>query len=444
MKLFAKTEISWNEPLLFVLRLRRRKPWIVRGLIALGIAAILFAAMYFSRRPAFHLGSALGVSVMAGLVLVLLPDLAFFQREITIKSDGILCYGSVGPVTTSAEFPFTQVQSVDLVRPEDWGRPRPAMLLHRLGIRMPGADGRPYGAMLVYSTDDSFLIAVPHKVDLATVANVLHRLGVSVQLADWSPSESDTRIQVRDEVVLSPQAAKHAAPARIWPVTEQDGRLSPTTATVVSFIIALAPLAVSLLGALAAAVYVIVNWNAVGTLNKVLIGGGALAAPVISLVYLILVGQFLASRYLIRVGQNRLRVRPNSLFNADAYGLIPVEVYDRTAWTSLFSKSVDFGFLQLDPRDRMLRFEGDKQRWNLPAAALTTCRIEEAHVGSEGNQQAEKRYYVVISVEHDGQPWEAGMIRTRTRFGNDGRDQRYALARELLGELEQVVGSGRA
>ena len=103
------------------------------------------------------------------------------------------------------------------------------------------------------------------------------------------------------------------------------------------------------------------------------------------------------------------------------------------------AKSVDFGFLRTDHGRRTLVFEGDKNRWEIPVASLTTCRIEEAAVGKEGDEKAEKRYYVVISLDRDGETWEAGMMYTRTAFGNDSTEKRYARAQELLGQIAELV-----
>ncbi|MFG0332719.1 MAG: hypothetical protein ACF8TS_05080 [Maioricimonas sp. JB049] len=87
----------------------------------------------------------------------------------------------------------------------------------------------------------------------------------------------------------------------------------------------------------------------------------------------------------------------------------------------------------------LIQFEGNKNRWHLPAAALTTCRIEEAHVGSEGNAEAEKRYYVVISTNREGEAWEAGMQPTRTHVGNDTKEDRYDRAKRLFEEISSMI-----
>jgi hypothetical protein len=295
-------------------------------------------------------------------------------------------------------------------------------------------------AMLITTADDAFVLGVPHKVSLDTVANVLHRLGVEVALAGWEPSEADTRVQVKDEIQLPEGATRRAGKARIWPVDENEARLTPPMATVVSFIIALSPLALSFLGLIAAGIYLFLKWGTLDVASRWLIGGGAFAALVASFVYLIVAGQFLAARYTVAVGKGIMKSRPGATLGGGEEELIPVEIFDRTAWTSVMARSIDFGFLQIDGRLGSLRYEGDKNRWDIPLSALTACRIEEAHVGSEANENAEKRYYVVIACERDGETWEAGMIHTRTEIGNDGKDQRYARAQGLFGRISSVVG----
>jgi hypothetical protein len=418
MKLFSSTQMSWHEPYFFVVRLREPWGWARRGILALFIAGLMFAAVYFIRNPQMGTAKAIAVSLAAGLVLVALMDVGNIQRQITIRDDGIVYHSEVGTMWTGF-FAFKDIRNVRLMRPEDWNKS--------------------VAAMLITTADDAFVLGVPHKVTLATVANVLHRLGVEVALAGWEPSESDTRVQVKDEIQLPAGATRRAGKARIWPVDENEARLTPTLATVVAFIIALSPLALSLLGLIGAGIYLFLKWGTLDVASRWLIGGGTFAALVVSFVYLVVAGQFLAARYTVAVGKSVLRSRPGATLTGSDEELIPVEIFDRTAWTSMMARSIDFGFLQIDGRLGSLRFEGDKNRWDIPVSALTACRIEEAHVGSEGNENAEKRYYVVIASERDGEAWEAGMIHTRTAVGNDGKDQRYARAQGLLSRISSVV-----
>jgi hypothetical protein len=420
MKLFSSTQMSWHEPYFFVVRLRERWGWIRRGILALIVSGVMFVVASFARNPPLETGKAIAVSLAAGLVLVALMDVGNIQREVTIKEDGILYNSAVGTMWTGF-FALKDIRNVRLMRPEDWNKS--------------------VAAMLITTADDAFVLGVPHKVSLATIANILHRLGVQVALEGWEPSESDTRVQVKDEILLPEGATRRVGKARIWAVDENESRLTPPMATVVAFVIALSPLALSLLGSVAAGIYLFLKWGMLEVSSRWLIGGGAFAALVASFVYLIVAGQFLAARYTVAVGKAVLRSRPGATLGGSDEELIPVEIFDRTAWTSVMARSIDFGFLQLDGRLGSLRFEGDKNRWDIPVSALTACRIEEAHVGSEGNQNAEKRYYVVIACERDGEAWEAGMIHTRTQVGNDGKDQRYARAQGLFGRISSAVGS---
>lgn len=417
-----KTEMSWSEPYFFLMRIRTAKAWMVRGLIAFGIMIVIFAAMQLDQQRFQRLGilGALGIGALAGVTLMAYADMGNVQREVTIRDDCIIYNSAINMgIYWHGSFEFKDILQVALMRPEDWNMP--------------------HGAMLVHTSDDVFLLAVPQKVSLETIANVLHRLGVTTQLKGWTPPEHDTRVQVTEEVVIKPPATKFAGVARIWDVAPEDGPLVPTAATAWSFVVGLAPVAIALLGAIAAGIYVVVMWKSLSIVEKSAIGGGALVAVIAGFAHLILIGQFHANRIVIAAARKALRTRGNSLFSVGDDSLVPVEVFDRTAWTTTILKELDFGFLQVDRARGALRFEGKHQRWEIPVTALSTCRIEEVRVGSEANENPEKRYYVVIASTRDGEPWEAGMTPTRTDFGSDGSMQRHERAQRLLNEIGAAV-----
>lgn len=174
-------------------------------------------------------------------------------------------------------------------------------------------------------------------------------------------------------------------------------------------------------------------------LDKCLYGGGAVVGIIAAFFYLILVGQFIAASYGIAAARGRLQTRPNATFAGTEDDLVCVEIFDRESWTAVVSKSTDYGFLQLDRGQSRLRFEGNKFRWTLPIEALTACRIEESIVGSEADTNAEKRYYVVIAADNNGEPWEAGMVYTRTEMGNDTAESRYKRAQLLFSQLADAI-----
>ena len=98
MALFSPSQITWDEPYFFVLRLRTRKAWAWRGLIALAFAALFFIVIkFFDQRPR-DLWQTLGVSALAGVVLTLLPDAVYFQRNISIDESTVSKDARIWPV----------------------------------------------------------------------------------------------------------------------------------------------------------------------------------------------------------------------------------------------------------------------------------------------------------------------------------------------------------
>ena len=81
MKLFSSTQMSWNEPYFFVVRLRERWGWTRRGVLALVIAAVMFLAICFTRNPRFGIGNAIALSLIVGVVLVALLDVGNIDRK---------------------------------------------------------------------------------------------------------------------------------------------------------------------------------------------------------------------------------------------------------------------------------------------------------------------------------------------------------------------------
>jgi hypothetical protein len=416
MKLLSSTQISWNEPWCFVIRIREGWGWRRRLLLALAISAVMFLVVYFFQAGQRGLPAMIAISLLAGFVLVALLDVGNLQREVTVKDDCILVNSAVSNWWFET-FKLDAVQSVQLIRPGEW-------------------DKR-YGGMVIQTAGDGFLVAVPNKVSLKTLADVLHRLKVAVTLSDWEPSPTDTRIGVRDEIELDPQAARGEIEVR--PVEEAEGPLLAPGHVAVQLVIALGPLLLALIGAIVVGVVLVRNWANLSVLERSLYGGGAFVALVVAFLYLVAIGQFVAAAYGIRVGRSRLRTRPNAMFDGTDDDLLGVEIFDRENWTKTVSKSLDYGFLRIDRPQSRLLFEGNKSRWTLPLSALTACRIEESIVGSEGNQNPEKRYYVVIGAAGDGKAWEAGMISTRTELGNDTAESRYKRAQLLFAQLADVV-----
>jgi hypothetical protein len=416
MKLFSSTQISWCEPWFFLFRIREASNWRIRIFIAIGLAVAMFIASHFFSARQLGLPREIGVSLAFGLLITAIPDIRNCQREVTVKEDSIIVNGAFGRGRFET-FNFNAIKGVQLMRPAEWGKA--------------------YGGMAIVLADGNYLAAVPPKVSLDTLANVLHRLGVAVSLSDWEPSAGDTRIGIRNQVELDPMKARGEIGIR--PVGAQEGPLLSPANDAVQVVIALGPLLLALIGAIVVVVILCRNWSDMSILARSLYGGGALLAIVAAFLYMVLIGQFAAVGYGVRSARNCMPTRPNSLFRGTEDDLVAVQIYDRKSWTATIAKSSDYGFLRIDRRQGLLLFEGNKFRWTLPTSALTACRIEESIVGSEGNPNAQKRYFVVLQAAKNGEIWEAGMIYTRTEMGNDTAESRYKRAQLLFTQLAEVV-----
>jgi hypothetical protein len=416
MKLFSLPQISWSEPWFFVIRVREAWEWRRRLLLAIGISLVMFLAMYFFGAGRQGFPGIIGISLACGFVFLALVDAGNIQRDVTVHEDCIIVGSTSGRVRFTT-FKLDAINGVRLMRPEEWGMP--------------------YGGMVIASADYDFLVAVPNKVSLTTLANILHRLGVTVSLSGWEPSASDTRIGVRDQIEIDPAAVRGEIDIR--PVGEHEAPLMSPGQTAIQAVIEIGPLAAALIGAIVVGVVLYRNWGAMAWQAKCLYGGGALVAIVAAFLYAVKIGRFIGARYAIQCARNRLPTRPGAMFSGSEDDLVAVELFDRQSWTAILAKSSDYGFLRIDrPRARLL-FEGNKFRWTLPFSAITTCRIEESIVGSEGNPNPEKRYYVVIAAAKSGGAWEAGMIYTRTELGNDTPESRYNRAQLLFTQLAEIV-----
>src|SRR4051812_48227239 len=105
MKFFrtAKTLLTWQEPILFAARTRDRRGWMLRGLLASLIFAVMVFGMYADRNwggrgPARKFSVAGGVllSALIGLFLTSLLDAPDLNRQVTISDDSISSFGNAG------------------------------------------------------------------------------------------------------------------------------------------------------------------------------------------------------------------------------------------------------------------------------------------------------------------------------------------------------------
>jgi len=201
MKTSATPRLSWAEPTLFAARVRDRRGWTYRGLLALIIFAGMMAAFAAQkpgrgRAPGFSTPGAVALSLAIGVLFTAMLDAPDLDREVTISDDNINAFGNAGMHFRMTTISLKAVRLVRLHRPEEIGQP--------------------FGAMEVLTTRAAGWFGVPASLRLKRVAAVLHGLGISVLLADWQPAPPGE---------AEPAVAGAGTPAATGPVPTASARV---------------------------------------------------------------------------------------------------------------------------------------------------------------------------------------------------------------------------
>jgi len=110
------------------------------------------------------------------------------------------------------------------------------------------------------------------------------------------------------------------------------------------------------------------------------------------------------NRWLRYVARREIRRRADSLVDPDATDLRFVEIVPKSNWDvrGLPENATDVGFLAFDFQARILLFEGDRERYRIPAGALIDFRQDSysrsVTLDKYGAKQQIGFYFVVVRV----------------------------------------------
>jgi hypothetical protein len=114
------------------------------------------------------------------------------------------------------------------------------------------------------------------------------------------------------------------------------------------------------------------------------------------------------SRCYLRWLRERIDRRPDAVVQADDPEAFYVQIIPRENWTiSMGENASDMGLLRIDPARGELRYEGDLERWVVPAESIVSFRL---HSFTPPNAlPAMSEFWVVdllVELEDDRDPWE--------------------------------------
>jgi hypothetical protein len=146
---------------------------------------------------------------------------------------------------------------------------------------------------------------------------------------------------------------------------------------------------------------------------------------------------FGGNRHLRKAFKAELGRRTGLLVTPDDPDALFVEIVPKLNWgKTMLDNASDIGLLLVDRARRELRFEGDKERWVIPAETITSCEVEK-FVHGQGTAKTRIFYVVLRATRREGF-WEAP-IRERRPHGIISAS-RKKLARRLAGAIGEIRG----
>jgi hypothetical protein len=152
---------------------------------------------------------------------------------------------------------------------------------------------------------------------------------------------------------------------------------------------------------------------------------------------------FLPSRYLHRLAKRELELRPDRWVHANNPDAVFIQVVPRENWGRLMlENATDVGFLRIDPNRREIVFEGDRQRYRIPAGSIVSCQIESFSPPGDA-QQRTLFYLTVIRANTKGGLWETQVAHRHIGAGRSNNKTRLAGAEELKRQIDKMMAGGR-
>jgi hypothetical protein len=109
-----------------------------------------------------------------------------------------------------------------------------------------------------------------------------------------------------------------------------------------------------------------------------------------------------SSRFVQHKIQSEFLRRPDPVVDPNHPDAIMVEVVPRRNWGQvLLTNAEDQGFLFVDTKGRQLLFEGDQQRYRIPAEAILSCEVEAMNKDAAQDERSVPVAAVVVSFRDD-------------------------------------------
>jgi hypothetical protein len=169
----------------------------------------------------------------------------------------------------------------------------------------------------------------------------------------------------------------------------------------------------------------------------VLFIAAATVVGISGILFTIWFADYLPSRCLYRVLCRELELRPGKLVHVNDAGVEVIQVVPRSHWSQvMLEDAADVGLLMIDRQRQMILFEGDHERWVIPAASIQSCEVVD-YVPGQGQTTANglRFYLAALQVNVGGKLWEACITRRQISFQRRTTKVRQRDAQELRAKI---------
>ena len=223
---------------------------------------------------------------------------------------------------------------------------------------------------------------------------------------------------------------------------EQSGRILSWRTIVIGNLLSLLPMILLAAGVIRTLI-AIDNWRGlpngqnVGNpnvlFNGILLVSGCVSAAIGFYWFLRNVNRF-SGKYVRWVADNELHSRADRIVSPDDLDAVFVEIVPRRNWRRLMLETAtDIGYLLVDKSQKRVLFEGDCERYMIPAGAISSCQTESARIGD-----MEMWFTVIRAVHGSGVEWEVPVV-FRGDMGILGKVTRAERARTIKSQIDVIT-----
>jgi hypothetical protein len=148
------------------------------------------------------------------------------------------------------------------------------------------------------------------------------------------------------------------------------------------------------------------------------------------------------NRWLLHIARRELRDRSEGWVDPDDSRTRFVEVVPKSVWQvrGLVENATDVGFLMVDQQNGCVSFEGDRERYWIPASALLSCSQEcySRAIRRRGAEIEVRNYFVVVRVRTSGETIAEIPFRIRMSKGLFDQDSQRRENEKLFHEIEST------